>query len=139
MRRRLSIPALAVLAVLPGACAGTLPGVSEQGTAGISHWQVEVCTAPVDHAAGAPYVCDVEVTDGKDKGHVEFRGTVHPDGTVDVHYVASDVVGSMAIAERAAAEVRIVEQLKDLGVAITPAIVEAVRAALLGPQAAVLP
>jgi len=135
MRRTHAISLLAVLAVLLGACAGSLPGISEQGTAGISHWQVEVCTAE----AGAPYVCEVEVTDGKDKGHVEFRGTIRPDGTVDVHYVASDVVGSMAIAERAAAEVRIVGQLKDLGVAMTPAIVEAVRAALLGPQAAVLP
>ncbi len=103
-------------------CAGTLPGVSQQGVAGITDVRLEWCESA---SAEAPmYLCGVRWKDGKEKQNVSLQIELPNDGGKLV-YSATGVLAFKAHEVRAAVEEAISQDLKDSVPGIVDTIVKA--------------
>ncbi len=108
-------------ALFLGGCAGTIPGASQQGTAGITDVRLEWC-APTG-ADARKYLCGVRWTDGKEKTNVKLSVTF-PDGT-RLAYSADGVKAFKAHEVRAAVEQAISEDVREVLPNIVDIIVDA--------------
>ncbi len=108
-------------ASLLSACAGTIPGVSQQSVAGITDVRLEWCEPA---APDAPkYLCGVRWKDGKEKQNVSLEIEL-PTG-VKLSYSADGVKAFKAHEVRAAVERAISEDVRKVVPNIVDIIVDA--------------
>ncbi len=103
-------------------CAGTLPGVSQQGVAGITDVRLEWCESA---SAEAPkYLCGVRWRDGKEKQNVSLEIEL-PNNGGKLSYSADGVKAFKAHEVRAAVEQAISEDVREVVPNIVDIIVDA--------------
>ena len=108
--------------VFLGGCAGTIPGVSRQGDAGITDVKVEWCKS----ADQGHYLCSIRWRDGKEKQNVALAVEL-PSGAV-VKYSATGVKAFKAHEIRAAVEKAISKDISET----FPEVVDTVVKAIMG-------
>ncbi len=102
-------------------CAGTIPGVSQQGVAGITNVRLEWCEPA---SAEAPkYLCGLRWRDGKEKQNVSLEIEL-PTGA-RITYTADGVKAFKAHEVRAAVEQAISEDVREVMPNIVDIIVDA--------------
>ncbi len=110
-----------LVALFLAGCAGTLPGVSQQGVAGITDVRLEWCESA---SAEAPmYLCGVRWKDGKEKQSVSLEIEL-PTGA-RLTYTAGGVKAFKAHEVRAVVEEAISEDVREVVPNIVDIIVDA--------------
>jgi len=108
-----------VAAFFVSACAGSIPGVSQQGRAGVADWNIEFNDAGQVESA--------RIIDGKEKADVSFDVDLKA-GTAS--YAAKDVKAFEGQKARAILEAEISEDVKEAFPGIVDTIVGALEKAL---------
>ena len=112
---------IALIALLGlSACAGSIPGVSQQGRAGVSDWSVDF-----DPETGN--VDDVRIIDGKEKANIAFKVDLKS-GVAE--YSATDVKAFDGQKARAALEAEISDDIKEAFPGLIDGIVRALELGL---------